>query len=100
MKRPPQLAASFVSSARMCLPSQRTGTAVPIPATGLPQSQALQERHTNETGIKAIDNAGELSIDELDIVNGGCKLSDAIDRVVAIYHYVTGTITSPAQTLP
>ena len=45
-------------------------------------------------------NAGELSIDELDAVNGGSKLSDVIDRVVAIYHYVTGTITSHATTLP
>lgn len=45
-------------------------------------------------------NAGELSNDELDVVNGGCKLSDVIDRVVAIYHYVTGTITSHATTLP
>ena len=54
----------------------------------------------NEIGMKAIDNAGELSIDELDAVSGGSKLSDAIDRVVAIYHYVTGTITSHATTLP
>jgi hypothetical protein len=45
-------------------------------------------------------NAGELSIDELDAVNGGSRLSDVIDRVVAIYHYVTGTITSHATTLP
>jgi hypothetical protein len=45
-------------------------------------------------------NAGELSIDELDAVNGGSMLSDVIDRVVAIYHYVTGTITSHATTLP
>ena len=45
-------------------------------------------------------NAGELSIDDLDAVIGGTKLSDVIDRVVAIYHFVTGTITSHATTLP
>jgi hypothetical protein len=45
-------------------------------------------------------SAGELSIDELDAVNGGSKLSDVIDCVVAIYHFVTGTITSHATTLP
>jgi hypothetical protein len=56
----------------------------------------------NEIGEKAIDrlNAGELSIDELDAVNGGSKFSDVIDRIVAIYHFVTGTITSHATTLP
>jgi hypothetical protein len=56
----------------------------------------------NEIGEKAIDglNAGELSIDELEAVNGGSKFSDVIDRIVAIYHFVTGTITSHATTLP
>jgi hypothetical protein len=58
-----------------------------------------QERHM-KIGGKPIGNAGELSIDELDAVNGGSKLSDVIDRVVAIYHFVTGTITSHATTLP
>lgn len=37
-----------------------------------------------EIGEKAIDNSGELSIDELDAVNGGSKLCDVIDRIVAI----------------
>ena len=45
-------------------------------------------------------SAGELSIDELDAVNGGSRLGDVIDRLVAIYHFVTGTITSHATTLP
>jgi hypothetical protein len=45
-------------------------------------------------------DAGELSLDELGAVNGGSKLSDVIDRVIAIYHFVTGTITSHATTLP
>ena len=54
----------------------------------------------NEIGGKAIGDAGELSIDELDAVNGGSKLGDVIDRVIAIYHFVTGTITSHATTRP
>jgi len=49
-------------------------------------------------------NAVEMSLDELDAVNGGGKIGDIIDsvvdRVVAIYHYCTGTITSHATTLP
>jgi|KBSMisStaDraftv2_1062788.scaffolds.fasta_scaffold320884_1 hypothetical protein len=48
--------------------------------------------------------AVEMSLDELDAVNGGGKVGDIIDsvvdRVVAIYHFVTGTITSHATTLP
>lgn len=51
-----------------------------------------------KTGDKL--TAGELSIDELDVVNGGSKLSDVIDTIVTIYHYVTGTITSHATALP
>jgi hypothetical protein len=55
----------------------------------------------NEIGGKADGpSAGELSLDELDAANGGSKLSDVIDRVIAIYHFVTGTITSHATTLP
>jgi hypothetical protein len=55
----------------------------------------------NEICEKADERCvGELSIDQLDGVNGGSRLSDVIDRVVAIYHYVTGTITSHATTLP
>jgi hypothetical protein len=55
----------------------------------------------NEIGEKGIDksNAGELSMDDLNAVNGGSKFSDVIDRIVAIYHFVTGTITSHATTL-
>ena len=54
----------------------------------------------NEIREKADRLNGELSIDELDAVNGGSKLGDVIDRVIAIYHFVTGTITSHATTLP
>lgn len=54
----------------------------------------------NEICEKADTLNGELAIDELDAVNGGSKLSDVVDRVVAIYHFVTGTITSHATTLP
>lgn len=49
-------------------------------------------------------NAVEMTLDELDAVNGGSKVGDIIesvvDRVVAIYHYCTATITSHATTLP
>jgi hypothetical protein len=49
-------------------------------------------------------NAVEMSLDELDAVNGGGKIGDIIDSVVdrlsAIYHYCTGTITSHATALP
>ena len=49
-------------------------------------------------------NAVEMSLDELAAVNGGGKIGDIIDsivdRVSAVYHFVTGTITSHATTLP
>jgi hypothetical protein len=48
--------------------------------------------------------AVEMTLDELDAVNGGGKFSDIVDCVVdsvsAVYHFVTGTITSHATTLP
>ena len=48
--------------------------------------------------------AVEMSLDELDAVNGGGRIGDIIDgivdRVSAVYHFVTGTITSHATTLP
>jgi hypothetical protein len=67
----------------------------------LAASFSAQENTMNEICEKA-DTPGvvELSIDELDVVNGGCKLGDVIDRLATIYHYVTGTITSHATTLP
>jgi hypothetical protein len=48
-------------------------------------------------------NVAEMSLDELGAVNGGSKFSDIVDCVVdtasAVYHFVTGTITSHATTL-
>jgi hypothetical protein len=45
-------------------------------------------------------NAGELSIDELDAVNGGGKLLDLYHRIVATYRFHTRTIKNIATTLP
>jgi hypothetical protein len=42
----------------------------------------------------------ELTVAELDMVSGGGLIGDIIDRVVAIYHFYTGTITDHATTLP
>jgi hypothetical protein len=42
----------------------------------------------------------ELTVEEIDAVSGGGCISDFIDRVVATYHFLTGTITSHATTLP
>jgi hypothetical protein len=64
------------------------------------------ERMNKQTSIPgdAEPKAVEMNLDELDAVKGGGKVSDIIDsvvdRVVAIYHFVTGTITSHATTLP
>ena len=56
----------------------------------------------NEIGQKSIDelNAGELTINELDTVNGGGRLSDLYHHVVAVIRFHTGTIRNIATTLP
>lgn len=45
-------------------------------------------------------NAGELTIDELEVVSGGDLLNTMIDRALAVYQFSTGTITTHATTLP
>jgi hypothetical protein len=54
----------------------------------------------NEMREKTVDDPRELSIDELDAVTGGSLMTDIIDRVAAVYHFLTGTITDHATTLP
>ena len=56
----------------------------------------------NEIGRKSADesNGGELSIAELDAVNGGGRLSDFYHHVVAVIRFHTGTIRNIATTLP
>ncbi|MBR1153081.1 hypothetical protein [Bradyrhizobium sp. JYMT SZCCT0428] len=55
-----------------------------------------------ELGQKSIDdlNACELTIDELDAVNGGGRLSDLYHHIVAVIRFHTGTIRNIATTLP
>ena len=55
-----------------------------------------------EIGQKSIDepHAGELTIDELDAINGSGFLSDLYHHVVAVYRFHTGTIRDIATTLP
>jgi len=56
----------------------------------------------NEIGQEFLDelHAGELTIDELDAVNGSGFLSDLYHHVVAVYRFHTGTIRNIATTLP
>ena len=54
----------------------------------------------NEMREKAVGEARELGIDELDAVSGGGLIGDIIDRAVAIYRFYTGTIKDIATTLP
>lgn len=56
----------------------------------------------NETAQVSLDelHVGELTIDELDTVNGSGFLSDLYHHVVAVYRFHTGTIRNIATTLP
>ena len=68
--------------------------------------QNEERKMTKQTSIPgdAEPKAAEMTLDDLDAVNGGGKIGDIIDSVVdrvsAVYHFVTGTITSHATTLP